>query len=105
MSGAHHNVTGPTAEATAVSTVRSVNRSCSTAAACAPSEGISLVLARPATGALAIIASAMGSRFALAITIGSRQLCRIGTEEIGQPQPPHQHHGAQQTMFPPASTG
>ena len=51
-SGVHHSVTGPIAAAGAVATVRSISRACSAAAACAPSAGISRVLASAGTGAL-----------------------------------------------------
>ena len=59
-SGAHHSVTGPTFAASAVGTARSVSRSCSTAAACAPIDGISRVLAEPGIGAFAMMAMATG---------------------------------------------
>src|SRR5689334_12283955 len=55
-SGAQHKVTGPMPAASAVATVRSVKRSCRTAAACAPIVGISRVLAKPGIGAVARIA-------------------------------------------------
>src|SRR5664280_88335 len=91
-SGAHHSVTGPIAAASAVATVRSVNRSCNTAAAWAPIDGIRRVFVRPGIGAFARMATA--TELALGIAVGSRQLRRIGAEEKAQAQPPHQQHGA-----------
>src|SRR5262245_26144288 len=105
-SGAHHNVTGPTSAASAVATARSVRRSCSTAAACAPIVGMSRVLASPGIGAFARIAMATELLLRGGITILSRKLRRVGAEEIGQPQPPHQDYRSQRAVFlPPAGRG
>src|SRR5262249_52746900 len=80
---------------------RSINRSCSEAAPSVPSAGISRVFAKPATGALASTATATGSF----IAVLPRQLLRVGAEEIGKPQAPHQHHGAQHAVRLPAPPG
>src|SRR5262252_6388576 len=100
-SGAAHSVTGPTAAAQAVATARAVNRACSTAARSPPSSGISRVLAKPATGALASTATATRSL----IAVLPRELFGICAEEVGKAQPPHQHHGGPYTVFLPASPG
>src|SRR5258707_12597576 len=100
-SGVVHRVTGPMAAAQAVSTARSTRRSCSTAAPRAPSTGMSRVLAKPAIGAFARTATATGSFIAVAL----RQRFRIGAEEIGEPEAPHQHYGVEDTVLLPAPAG
>src|SRR6266852_1521444 len=100
-SGVAQTVTGPIPAAAAVAAARSINRCCSRAAPSAPSAGISRVLAKPATGALASTATATGS----VIAVLPRQLLRIGAEEVGEPQAPHQHHGPQHAMLLPAPPG
>src|SRR5262249_12343762 len=67
----------------------------------APSAGMRRVLAKPGMGALASTATATGSFIAVSL----RELFRIGTEEIGEPQPPHQDHCAQHAILLPAPTG
>src|SRR5262245_40896225 len=71
------------------------------AAPAAPSAGMRRVLAKPASGALVSTATATGSFIAISL----RELFRIGTEEIGEPQPPHQDHRAEHAMLFPAPTG
>src|SRR6185437_744571 len=83
--------------ALAVATVCSVSRSCKTAAACAPIAGISRVLAKPTTGALAKIA------MLTVIAVGAGEPRRIGAEEIAQAQLPHQQDGPPQAVLAPAS--
>src|SRR5712692_6404245 len=100
-SGVAQTVTGPIPAAAAVAAARSINRCCSAAAPSAPSAGIIRVLAKPATGALASTATATGS----VIAVLPRQLLRIGAEEVGEPQAPHQHHGPQHAMLLPAPPG
>src|SRR5262245_58918288 len=105
-SGVHHNVTGPTPAARAVATARSIRRSCSTAAACAPIVEMSRVLASPGIGAFARIAMAAELLLDGGITIMSRKSRRVGAEEIGQPQTPHQEYRSQRAVFlPPAGRG
>src|SRR5262249_17763205 len=91
--------TGPVAASHAVATARLISCSCSRAAPSAPSTGMSRVLAKPATGALASTATATGSFIAVLL----RQLVRIGAEEIGEPQPPHQDDGVDDAVLLPAS--
>src|ERR1700738_2565731 len=100
-SGVAHSVTGPMAAAHAGAAARSVNRACNTAAPSAPSTGMSRVLAKPASGALASIATATGSL----IAVLPRQLIWIGAEVIGEPQAPHQNHGGEHAIFLPAPAG
>src|SRR5215467_5207330 len=100
-SGVAHKVTGPTNAAHAVATARSTRRACNAAAPSAPSAGMRRVLAKPGSGALASTAIATGSFIAVSL----RELFRIGTEEIGEPQPPHQDHRAEHAMLFPATTG
>src|SRR5262249_1922900 len=100
-SGVAHKVTGPMTAAHAVATARSTRRACSKAAPPAPSAGMRRVLAKPASGALASTATATGSFIAISL----RELFRIGTEEIGKPQPPHQDHRAEHAVLFPAPTG
>src|SRR5215470_190798 len=97
-SGAAHSVTGPQPASQAVATARSIKRACSAAAPAAPSTGTSLVLAKPASGALASTAIATGSL----ITVLLRELLRVGAEEIGEPQPPHQQDGREHAVVVPA---
>src|SRR6516165_7747850 len=85
----------------AVATARPTRRACNKAAPAAPSAGMRRVLAKPASGALASTATATGSFIAISL----RELFRIGTEEIGEPQPPHQDHRAEHAMLFPAPTG
>src|SRR5215208_1211431 len=89
------------AAAHAVSTARSTRRPCNIAAPHAPSTGMSRVLAKPGIGALASTATVTGSF----IAVTSRQLFRISAEEIGEPQPPHQHHGVEHAALLPAPAG
>src|SRR6187397_1354934 len=89
-SGSQHNVTGPMPAASAVATVRSVNLSCRTAAACAPIAGMSRVLAKPGIGALARITIDTGLVFDGGMTTVLRESPRIGAEEIRQAEPTHQ---------------
>src|SRR5215467_987074 len=100
-SGVAQTVTGPIPAATAVVAARSISRSCSSAAPSGPSTGMSRVLAKPATGALASTATATGSF----IAVLPRQLVWIGAEEIGEPQAPHQHDRAQHAVLLPAPPG
>src|SRR5262245_48904926 len=86
-SGAQHRVTGPTRAENAVATVRSVRRSCRTAAAWTPIVGMSRVLAKPGIGAFAKIA--IDTVFGRAIACAPR----IGAEEIRQAAPSHQGGG------------
>src|SRR5688572_20220775 len=90
------------AAAHAVATVRSINRAASVATPSAPSAGISRVLARPATGALARIAIATGSAIARDIAIAAGERCRLRAEEIRKPQLPHQEDGADRAALLPA---
>src|SRR5262249_5058419 len=85
----------------AVATARSTRRACNEAAPSAPSAGMRRVLAKPGSGALASTATATGSF----ITVLLRELFRIGTEEIGEPQPPHQDHCLEHAILFPAPTG
>src|SRR5262245_65950060 len=103
LSGTHHRVTGPTLAARAVATARSVRRSCSTAAACAPIAGIRRVLASPGIGAFARIA--METRLLLGggIAVLSGKPRGVGAEEVGQPQPPHQQDRAECPVCLPAA--
>src|SRR3977135_1585495 len=89
------------AAAHAVAAARSINRACKAAAPSAPSTGMSRVLAKPLSGALASTATATGSF----ITVLPRQLVRIGAEEIGEPQAPHQEHGGKHAILLPAPAG
>src|SRR5713101_2276120 len=100
-SGVAHNVTGPMPAAHAVSTARSISRACNKAALSAPMAGMSRVLAKPASGALASTATATGSFIAVML----RELFRIGAEEKSQPQAPHQHHGVEHAVLFPAPAG
>src|SRR5262245_16516084 len=100
-SGVAHTFTGPTSAAHAVATARSTRRACNKAAPSGPSAGISRVLAKPGSGALASTAIATGSFIAVSL----RELFRIGTEEIGEPQPPHQDHCVDHPILFPAPTG
>src|SRR5689334_19278477 len=102
-SGAHHTVTGPTADASAVIRVRSVSRSCRTAAACAPIVGMSRVLAWPGIGAFARIAIETGLLVDRGVAIALRKLGWIRAGEIGKPQPPHQKNSASDAVLPPAT--
>src|SRR6185295_10847248 len=81
-SGAQHTVTGPILAARAVATARSVNRSCRTAAACAPMAGMRRVLAKPGIGAFARIAIDTRLLFGGDIAIALRESPRIDAEEI-----------------------
>src|SRR5262249_22840129 len=85
----------------AVATARSTRRACNKAAPAAPSAGMRRVLAKPGSGALASTATATGSFIAISL----RELFRIGTEEIGEPQPPHQDHRVEHAMLFPAPSG
>src|SRR4029078_6455140 len=87
-SGSQHNVTGPMPAASAIATVRSVNLSCSTAAACAPIAGMSRALAKPGMGAFARIEIETGLVFSGGIAL--RDSPRISAEEIRQTERPHQ---------------
>src|SRR4029079_16329198 len=87
-SGSQHNVTGPMPAAGAIATVRSVNLSCSTAAACAPIAGMSRALAKPGMGAFARIEIETGLVFSGGIAL--RDSPRISAEEIRQTERPHQ---------------
>src|SRR5262249_4929417 len=100
-SGVAHKVTGPTSAAHAVATARSTRRACTEAAPSAPSAGMSRVLAKPGSGALASTAIATGSFIAVLL----RELFRIGAEEIGEPPPPHQDPSVDYPILPPAPTG
>src|SRR5262245_33738642 len=84
----------------AVATARSTRRACNEAAPSTPSAGMRRVLAKPGSGALASTATATGSF----ITVLLRELFRIGTEEIGEPQPPHQDHCLEHAILFPAPT-
>src|SRR5215469_5372199 len=99
-SGVAHKVTGPTSAAHAVATARSTRRACNEAAPSAPSAGMSRVLAKPGSGALASTAIATGSFIAVLL----RELFWIGAEEIGEPQPPHQDHRVDYPSLFPAPT-
>src|SRR5207249_4797656 len=103
LSGAHHSVTGPTLAASAVITARSVRRSCSTAAACAPIVGMRRVLANPGIGAFARIAMETRLLLGEGIAIMSCKLRRVGAKEVCQPQTPHQEHRAQYAVVYPAA--
>src|SRR5215813_10988351 len=100
-SGVAHKVTGPMTAAHAVATARSTSRACNEAAPSAPSAGMSRVLAKPGSGALASTAIATGSFIAVLL----RELFWIGAEEIGEPQPPHQDHRVDYPILFPAPTG
>src|SRR5215471_16264884 len=100
-SGVAHKVTGPMTATHAVATARSTRRACNEAAPSAPSAGMRRVLAKPGSGALASTATATGSFIAVLL----RELFRIGTEEIGEPQPPHQDHCLEHAILFPAPTG
>src|SRR5262249_14865123 len=100
-SGVAHKVTGPMTAAHAVATARATSRACNEAAPSAPSAGMSRVLAKPGSEALASTAIATGSFIAVLL----RQLFRIGAEEIGEPQPPHQDHRVDHPILFPAPTG
>src|SRR6267378_2664133 len=89
------------AAAHTVATARSVNRACNSAAPSAPSTGMSRVLAKPLSGALASTATATRSF----IAVLPRQLVRVGAEEVGEPQPPHQDHGGEHAILLPAAAG
>src|SRR5262245_42852848 len=101
LSGAHHRVTGPTLAARAVATARSVRRSCSTAAACAPIVGIRRVLTNPGTGALARMAMETELLLGGGIAVLPCQARGVGTEEVSQSQTPHQKDRAQRSIFLP----
>ncbi len=100
-SGEHHNVTGPMSAASEVAMARSVSRSWSTAAACAPIVGIRRVLTAPGIGAFARIAIETG--LSVGIAVLAREPRRIGTEEISQAQSPHQKNRTQDALFSPAA--
>src|SRR5262245_50401963 len=100
-SGVAHKVTGPMTAAHAVATARATSRACNEAAPSAPSAGMSRVLAKPGSGALASTAIATGSFIAVLL----RELFRIGAKEIGEPQPPHQDHCVDYPILFPAPTG
>src|SRR6516165_4172973 len=100
-SGVAHKVTRPMRAEHAVATARSTRRACNEAAPSAPSAGMSRVLAKPGSGALASTAIATGSFIAVLL----RELFRIGAEEIGEPQPPHQDHCVDYAILFPAPTG
>src|SRR2546430_13938987 len=85
----------------AVATARATSRACNEAAPSAPSAGMSRVLAKPGSGALASTAIATGSFIAVLL----RKLFGIGAAEIGEPQPPHQDHCVEHAVLFPAPTG
>src|SRR5262245_8693512 len=89
---------GPMRAAHAVATACSMSRACSEAAPSAPSAGMSRVLAKPGSGALASTATATGSF----ITVLPCEFFRIGTKEIGKPQAPHQNDCAEHSLLLPA---
>src|SRR5262245_30210048 len=89
-SGAQHRVTGPTRAENAVATMRSVRRSCRTAAAWTPIVGMSRVLAKPGIGASARIVVDTGLVFGGDVAMGLCESLEIGAEEIRQGEPPHQ---------------
>src|SRR5262249_44484922 len=84
-----------------VPTRPSTGRACTEGARWAPSAGMSGVWAKPGSEALATPAFATGSFIAVLL----RQLFRIGAEEIGEPQPPHQDHRVDHPILFPAPTG
>src|SRR2546429_3088459 len=88
---------GPMRAAHAVATACSMSRACSKAARSTPSAGMSRVLAKPGSGALASTATATGSF----ITVSPREFFRIGTEEIGKPQAPHQNYCVEHPLLVP----
>src|SRR5258708_5579474 len=100
-SGVAHKVTGPMTAAHAVATARATSRACNEAAPSAPSAGMSRVLAKPGSGALASTAIATGSFIAVLL----RELFRTGAEKRGEPQPPHQDHRVDYPILFPAPTG
>src|SRR2546429_9731635 len=91
------------AAAHAVASVRAISRACNSAAPSRPSAGISRVLARPAIGALARIATAIGSTFDIAVASGERG--GVLAQEESQAQPPHRQHRAHEPMPLPAPAG
>src|SRR5215467_3069700 len=106
VSGVHHIVTGPTSAASAVVTARSVRRSCSAAAACAPIVEMRRVLANPGTGAFAMIA--IDTALLLldgGIAVAPCELSGISTKKVRKPQAPHQKYCAERPMFLPAPGG
>src|SRR5262249_38787225 len=106
VSGVHHIVTGPTSAASAVVTARSVRRSCSAAAACAPIVEMRRVLASPGTGAFAMIA--IDTALLLldgGIAVAPCELSRISTKKVRKPQAPHQKYCAERPMVLPAPRG
>src|SRR4029077_18096744 len=97
-SGVTHNVTGPIAAAQAVAAARAINRACRTAAPLSPSTGTRRVLEKPGSGALASTATATASL----IAVLPCQRLRIGAEEVGEAQAPHQEHGPDHAVRLPA---
>src|SRR5262245_40986434 len=77
-------------------------RSCSLAAPSVPSIIARRVLTRPGSGALVRMATPTVSGFARDIAVAPRQRGRFCTEEIGEPQPPHQHDRAEHAVLFPA---
>src|SRR5262245_20858595 len=97
-SGVTHNVTGPISAAQAVAAARAINRACRTAAPLAPRTETRRVFAKPGSGAFASTATATASL----IAVLPCQRSRIGAEEVGQAQAPHQKHGPDHAIGLPA---
>src|SRR5262249_22386683 len=87
--------------ALAVAIACSTKRACNKAAPSAPSAGMSRVLAKPGSGALASTATATAS----VIPVSPCELFRICTEKICEPQPPHQDHCVEHAVLLPAPAG
>src|SRR5262245_49781969 len=85
----------------AVATACSTKRACNKAAPSAPSAGMSRVLAKPGSGALASTAMATGSF----IAVLPRELLRIHAEKIGEPKSPHQNDRREHAVLLPAAAG
>src|SRR6266542_2947991 len=85
----------------AVSTARAIILACRLAARSAPSVGMSRVLTSPATGAFARMATAT-SALAVGIAVAPGKRRRLGAEEEGEPQAPHQDDRAQHAVRLPA---
>src|SRR5215831_18709709 len=87
--------------ALAVAIACSTRRACNKAAPSALSAGMSRVLAKPGSGALASTAAATAS----VIAVLPRELFRICTKKICEPQPPHQDHCGGHAVLLPAPSG
>src|SRR5262249_27079301 len=88
------------------STVWITNRLCRRVAPSTPSIRARRVFTRPGSGALVRMAMPTDSVLTRGVTIASRQCCRLGPQEIGEPQTPHQHDRTPDAMvFPPPARG